>query len=217
MRFPSPSRTRGGASSPRLAPVAFPSPASPNSLVGGSADASLRLYCSWGPCTLLVFLLYLLRVGAADLTSHCWIPEAPREISAMSTRNRTQLYKKYRDALRSVRVPAPSSASSGGRAGPVIEMVSTSLLHPTRSYAPLSTEDPSNSRYEWDRYPFQSSWSGDSASLWFLKHSPFCIAYLPFFFLMWTYSVIWNFYHYLIFVVFICHVTGRRQVAFTQF
>ncbi|XP_042407007.1 syntaxin-43-like [Zingiber officinale] len=70
----------------------------------------------------------------------------------MSTRNRTPLYRKYRDALRSVRVPVASSlpssssaASSGGRAGPVIEMVSTSLLHPARSYAPLSTEDPSNS------------------------------------------------------------------------
>ncbi|WOL04344.1 syntaxin-43-like [Canna indica] len=76
----------------------------------------------------------------------------------MATRNRTPLYRKYRDALRSVRAPAASSppsragpssssssSSSAGRAGPVIEMVSTSLLHPNRSYAPLSTEDPGNS------------------------------------------------------------------------
>ncbi|CAL9086403.1 unnamed protein product [Musa textilis] len=76
----------------------------------------------------------------------------------MTTRNRTPLYKKYRDALRSVRVPmasfspshagpssSASSSSSAGRGGPVIEMVSTSLLHPDRSYAPVSTEDPGNS------------------------------------------------------------------------
>ncbi|KAH7659001.1 syntaxin 16 protein [Dioscorea alata] len=70
----------------------------------------------------------------------------------MATRNRTPLYRKYRDALRSVRipsVPSPSSyasASSSSRNGPVIEMASTSLLRPNRSYTPLSTEDPSNSR-----------------------------------------------------------------------
>ncbi|KAJ0989873.1 hypothetical protein J5N97_008229 [Dioscorea zingiberensis] len=69
----------------------------------------------------------------------------------MATRNRTPLYRKYRDALRSVRipsVPSPSSyesASSSSRNGPVIEMASTSLLRPNRSYTPLSTEDPSNS------------------------------------------------------------------------
>ncbi|KAF2307291.1 hypothetical protein GH714_026130 [Hevea brasiliensis] len=66
----------------------------------------------------------------------------------MATRNRTILFRKYRDALKSVRVPASSSThlatskSSGG--GPVIELVSTSLLQ-NRSYAPLSTEDPGNS------------------------------------------------------------------------
>ncbi|XP_010906234.1 tlg2p-like protein a [Elaeis guineensis] len=69
----------------------------------------------------------------------------------MATRNRTPVYRKYRDALRSVRVPAvspirayagPSSSSAGG---PVIELVSTSLLHPDRAYTPLSTEDPGNS------------------------------------------------------------------------
>ena len=62
-------------------------------------------------------------------------------------RNRTLIFRKYRDALKSVRIPVSSSAaatSSGG--GPVIEMVSTSLLHPNRSYTPLSTEDPGNSR-----------------------------------------------------------------------
>ncbi|KAE8679277.1 Syntaxin-43 [Hibiscus syriacus] len=67
----------------------------------------------------------------------------------MATRNRTLLFRKYRDALKSVRIPMSSLASSsvpkssGG--GPVIEMVSTSLLHPNRSYTPLSTEDPGNS------------------------------------------------------------------------
>ncbi|XWS42344.1 hypothetical protein CRYUN_Cryun16bG0006600 [Craigia yunnanensis] len=64
----------------------------------------------------------------------------------MATRNRTLIFRKYRDALKSVRIPVSSSAaatSSGG--GPVVEMVSTSLLHPNRSYTPLSTEDPGNS------------------------------------------------------------------------
>ncbi|KAJ6802502.1 syntaxin-41-like [Iris pallida] len=74
----------------------------------------------------------------------------------MATRNRTPVYRKYRDALRSVRVPSvpspssysgPSTSSSGGGGGgPVIEMVRSSLLHPNhRSYAPLSTEDPGTS------------------------------------------------------------------------
>ncbi|KAL1546183.1 Syntaxin-43 [Salvia divinorum] len=61
----------------------------------------------------------------------------------MATRNRTILFRRYRDALKSVRVPAGSS-SSGGRA--VIELSSTSLLNPNRSYTPLSTEDPGTSR-----------------------------------------------------------------------
>ncbi|RRT48794.1 hypothetical protein B296_00052815 [Ensete ventricosum] len=71
----------------------------------------------------------------------------------MATRNRTPIYRKYRDALRNVRVPAPSSHSgpstssySGGGSGPVIELVNASLLRPDRSYAPLSTEDPGGSR-----------------------------------------------------------------------
>ncbi|XP_072993926.1 tlg2p-like protein a [Typha latifolia] len=66
----------------------------------------------------------------------------------MATRNRTPLYRKYRDALRSVRVPSPSgaSSSSGGGGGPVIELVNASLLRSDRPYAPLSTEDPGGSR-----------------------------------------------------------------------
>ncbi|TYJ01100.1 hypothetical protein E1A91_A13G130900v1 [Gossypium mustelinum] len=67
----------------------------------------------------------------------------------MATRNRSLLFRKYRDALKSVRIPASSSASSAATkssgGGPVIELVSTSLLHPNRSYTPLSTEDPGNS------------------------------------------------------------------------
>ncbi|CAA0834659.1 Syntaxin-43 [Striga hermonthica] len=65
----------------------------------------------------------------------------------MATRNRTILYRRYRDALKSVRVPAGSSPSSsgGGGGGPVIELSTSSLLNPNRSYAPLSTEDPGTS------------------------------------------------------------------------
>ncbi|XVF41812.1 hypothetical protein PTKIN_Ptkin01aG0310600 [Pterospermum kingtungense] len=77
-------------------------------------------------------------------------PSAPVTIRfrAMTTRNRTLAFRKYRDALKSVRIPASSSASAAAKSsggGPVIEMVSTSLLHPNRSYTPLSTEDPGNS------------------------------------------------------------------------
>lgn len=67
----------------------------------------------------------------------------------MATRNRTLIYKRYRDALKTVRVPTSTSPlqssgkSSGG--GPVIELVNSSLLNPNRNYAPLSTEDPGNS------------------------------------------------------------------------
>lgn len=53
------------------------------------------------------------------------------------------IFRKYRDALKTVRAP---TSSGGGRGnGPVIEMVNASLLHPNRSYTPLSTEDPGNS------------------------------------------------------------------------
>ncbi|CAN4111011.1 unnamed protein product [Withania somnifera] len=66
----------------------------------------------------------------------------------MASRNRTILFRKYRDALRSVRIPAgysPSTSSAGHGNGPVIELATTSLLNPNRSYAPLSTEDPGTS------------------------------------------------------------------------
>ncbi|KAB5556177.1 hypothetical protein DKX38_007086 [Salix brachista] len=66
----------------------------------------------------------------------------------MATRNRTLIFRKYRDALKSVRVPSsssPSTSSSGGGGGPVIELASTSFLNHNRKYTPLSTEDPGNS------------------------------------------------------------------------
>ncbi|XP_075511060.1 syntaxin-43-like isoform X1 [Primulina tabacum] len=63
----------------------------------------------------------------------------------MATRNRTILYRKYRDALKSVRVPVGLSPSSSGGGGPVIELSTASLLKRDRSYAPLSTEDPGTS------------------------------------------------------------------------
>ncbi|KAJ4774994.1 Syntaxin [Rhynchospora pubera] len=69
----------------------------------------------------------------------------------MATRNRTPMYRKYREALRQVRSPsspydATSSSSSYGRhGGPVIELVSASLLRSGRPYAPLSTDDPGSS------------------------------------------------------------------------
>ncbi|XP_050381058.1 syntaxin-43-like isoform X2 [Argentina anserina] len=66
-------------------------------------------------------------------------------MSGLTARNRTVLFKKYRDESRTGRPPSSSSVStsSGGR-GPVIEL--TSLVNQNRSYAPLSTEDPGNSR-----------------------------------------------------------------------
>lgn len=57
----------------------------------------------------------------------------------MATRNRTALYRKHREAFRNVRISPSSSFSSG----PVIEM--SPILPQKRSYAPLSTEDPSSS------------------------------------------------------------------------
>ncbi|KAJ1692955.1 hypothetical protein LUZ63_009653 [Rhynchospora breviuscula] len=69
----------------------------------------------------------------------------------MAMRNRTPMYRKYREALRQVRSPsspydATSSSSSYGRhGGPVIELVSASLLRSDRPYAPLSTDDPGSS------------------------------------------------------------------------
>lgn len=75
----------------------------------------------------------------------------------MASRNRTILFRKYRDALRSVRIPAGSSpsTSSGHGSGPVIELATTSLLNPNRSYAPLSTEDPGTSRFVYRSLHFQ--------------------------------------------------------------
>ncbi|OMO63919.1 hypothetical protein CCACVL1_22183 [Corchorus capsularis] len=58
----------------------------------------------------------------------------------MASRNRTVLYKKHRDALKSVRAPLSSSAPGSG--GPVIEMVNAPFLRSnSSSYTPLSTEE----------------------------------------------------------------------------
>ncbi|KAH1138307.1 hypothetical protein AAZX31_10G140300 [Glycine max] len=67
----------------------------------------------------------------------------------MATRNRTLLFRKHRDALKSVRIPSFSSApstASGAGGGPVIELATTSFLNSNRSYTPISTDDPGNSR-----------------------------------------------------------------------
>lgn len=56
----------------------------------------------------------------------------------MATRNRTAQYRKHREAFRNI--PISSSSFS---TGPVIEM--SPILPQKRSYAPLSTEDPSSS------------------------------------------------------------------------
>ncbi|PWA76536.1 t-SNARE [Artemisia annua] len=56
----------------------------------------------------------------------------------MATRNRTLIFRKYRDALKSVRAPSSSIGGSGG----VIEL---GLLKQNSNYAPLSTEDPGTS------------------------------------------------------------------------
>ncbi|KAK4751117.1 hypothetical protein SAY87_004599 [Trapa incisa] len=59
----------------------------------------------------------------------------------MATRNRTLLYRKYRDALKTVR-PASTSLPLGYAGGPVLEMVSSSIAKQTHSYARLRTDDP---------------------------------------------------------------------------
>ncbi|PWA54619.1 t-SNARE [Artemisia annua] len=59
----------------------------------------------------------------------------------MATRNRTFMFKRYRDALKTVRLPSYTSDAGGG--GPVIEMTNKQ----TRSYAPLSTIDPGTSSF----------------------------------------------------------------------
>ncbi|XP_077227436.1 syntaxin-43-like isoform X2 [Tasmannia lanceolata] len=65
----------------------------------------------------------------------------------MAMRNRTLLYTTYRDVVRNVRSTTNSSSSSYSPGGPVIELATASLLHPNRSYAPLSSEDPGNSSW----------------------------------------------------------------------
>ncbi|KAK4769566.1 hypothetical protein SAY86_027716 [Trapa natans] len=52
-----------------------------------------------------------------------------------------------------------SSASTSGRSGLFIEMVSSSLLHPNQSYAPLGTEDPGSSGSEVELLRFDVSYS----------------------------------------------------------
>ncbi|GJU68304.1 syntaxin-43-like protein [Tanacetum coccineum] len=58
----------------------------------------------------------------------------------MATRNGTFMFKRYRDALKTVWLPSYTADASGG--GPVIEMTG---IKQTRSYAPLSTIDPGTS------------------------------------------------------------------------
>lgn len=66
----------------------------------------------------------------------------------MATRNRTFVFRRYRDALKSVRNPSNIVVSSTSGGGPVIEMSNaTSLLKQKRSYVPLSTDDPGTSKY----------------------------------------------------------------------
>ncbi|TKY61744.1 Syntaxin-43 protein [Spatholobus suberectus] len=83
----------------------------------------------------------------------------------MATRNRTVEFRKHRDAVKSMRAPLSSSASAS--TGPVIEMVSSSLLRSNRSsYAPLSTEDPGPATSR-DAYTvgLPPSWVDDSEEL----------------------------------------------------
>lgn len=69
------------------------------------------------------------------------------------------IYKKHRDAVKSVRAPLSSSASGSG--GPVIEMAS--LLNSNRSsYAPLSTEDPGPSSRDAFTVGLPPAWVDDS-------------------------------------------------------
>ncbi|KAD6795522.1 hypothetical protein R6Q59_020582 [Mikania micrantha] len=67
----------------------------------------------------------------------------------MATRNRTFVFRRYRDALKGVRVPTGRSHvisnSFGAGDGPVIEMSNATMLKQNRSYVPLSTEDPGTS------------------------------------------------------------------------
>lgn len=67
----------------------------------------------------------------------------------MATRNRTPLFRKYRDALRQVRVSSSSglpSSSSSLSGGPVIEMATAPFLNQKAGYNALSTIDIDNPR-----------------------------------------------------------------------
>lgn len=67
----------------------------------------------------------------------------------MTTRNRTILFRKHRDALKSVRSPIDgfSSSTKATSSQHSIELAATSLLNRgARSYAPLNSEDPATSR-----------------------------------------------------------------------
>eukprot|EP00249_Psilotum_nudum_P012020 c23536_g1_i1 orf=363-1325(-) len=57
----------------------------------------------------------------------------------MATRNRTALFRNYRDALRQVRVS--SSSAFDASSGPVIELVNAPLLSQKSGYKPVSTVD----------------------------------------------------------------------------
>ncbi|KAJ3681623.1 hypothetical protein LUZ60_014196 [Juncus effusus] len=102
-------------------------------------DPNPLLHPSDGQCG-LIFTRILTRSARIRTKSEEFHSRSP-----MATRNRTALYRKYRDALKSVRVPTTSNYANGGGAGSSVEMASTSLLNPNRTYAPLSTHDPSNS------------------------------------------------------------------------
>ncbi|XP_038896479.1 syntaxin-42-like isoform X1 [Benincasa hispida] len=83
----------------------------------------------------------------------------------MATRNRTAQFRRHRDAVKSVR--APLSSSAAGSSGPVIEMVSSSLLRSKRSssYAPLSTEDPGPSSSDAFMVGLPPAWVDDSEEI----------------------------------------------------
>ncbi|PRQ45739.1 hypothetical protein RchiOBHm_Chr3g0494921 [Rosa chinensis] len=70
-------------------------------------------------------------------------PNLNHSFPSMVTRNRTLLYRKYKDALKTVCSLVSSSASastSSSVCGSVIKL--SLLMHKNRSYALLSTEDP---------------------------------------------------------------------------
>ncbi|KAI3803952.1 hypothetical protein L1987_32118 [Smallanthus sonchifolius] len=86
-------------------------------------------------------------ISARSKKKHGW-PKDEQGTSAMffmpPNWNRTFVFRRYRDALKSVRVPSGRShvvsSSSGG--GPAIEMT---VLKKNRSYVPLNTDDPGTS------------------------------------------------------------------------